>query len=108
IKLTSSFSKRLTGLILGLRIHHLPLNQHLFRFTKVASPDCPHCPQTEETVHHYLFACPQFQPERHVLAHALGQKSTSLSHLLTDPAAIPHLVRYVNKTSRLKSTLGEI
>ncbi|KAG1816118.1 uncharacterized protein BJ212DRAFT_1272013, partial [Suillus subaureus] len=30
IKLTSSFLKCLTSLILGLCTHHLPLNQHLF------------------------------------------------------------------------------
>ncbi|KIK36447.1 hypothetical protein CY34DRAFT_94364, partial [Suillus luteus UH-Slu-Lm8-n1] len=41
LKLTSTYSKRLTGLLIGLRTRHLPLNQHLFRLTKVDSPDCP-------------------------------------------------------------------
>ncbi|KAG1809093.1 uncharacterized protein BJ212DRAFT_1279786, partial [Suillus subaureus] len=69
---------------------------------------CPHCPQTEETIYHYLFVCLQYQPERHVLAQALGWKATSLSHLLPNPAAIPHLVHYINKTHHLKSILGKI
>lgn len=72
------------------------------------APDCPHCPQTDETVHHYLFECPQYQRERHILACELGRKSNSLSYILTDQDAIPHLVRYVNATHRLKPTLGEL
>ncbi|KAG2045532.1 hypothetical protein BDR06DRAFT_900569, partial [Suillus hirtellus] len=108
IKLTSSFSKRLTGLIIGLRTRHLPLNQHLFRLTKIESPDCPHFPHTEETVPHFLFECPHYLNACQIMSQALGRKSTSLSHILTDSEAITHLVRYVNQTRRLKSTLGEI
>jgi hypothetical protein len=100
-KLTATFSKRLTGLILGLRTHHLPLNQHLFRLTKVDSPDCLHCTQIEETVHHYLFVCPQYQPERHVLAQALGRKSTSLSHNTSCHKGPPERERQPGSTSRI-------
>ncbi|KAG2054976.1 hypothetical protein BDR06DRAFT_854450, partial [Suillus hirtellus] len=108
LKLTSSYSKRLTGLLIGLRTRHLLLNQHLFRLTKTESPHCPHCLQTEETIHHFLFECPQYIAARHVMSRALGRKSTSLSHVLSDSDAITHLVRYVNQTHRLKSTLGDI
>ncbi|KAG1718989.1 hypothetical protein EDD22DRAFT_975221 [Suillus occidentalis] len=88
LKLTSSFSKRLTGLLNGLRTRHLPLNQHLFRLTKVDSPDCPYCPQTDKTIPHYLFECPQYLAARQVISQALGRKSTSLSHILADLDAI--------------------
>ncbi|KIK35155.1 hypothetical protein CY34DRAFT_96608 [Suillus luteus UH-Slu-Lm8-n1] len=108
LKLTSSFSKRLTGLIIGLCTRHLPLNQHLFRLTKTDSPDCPHCPYIDETVPHYLFECPHYLAACQVMSQALGRKSTLLSHILTDPEAIVILVQYVNQTRRLKSTLGEI
>lgn len=108
LKLTSTYSKRLTGLILGLRINHIPLNKHLFRLARTDSPHCPHCPETEESVHHFLFECRQYQREHHALACALGCKATSLPYLLADENAIPHLARYVNATRRLKPTLGEI
>ncbi|KAG2156408.1 hypothetical protein DEU56DRAFT_695682, partial [Suillus clintonianus] len=108
LKLTAHYPKRLTSLLISLRTHHIPLNKHLHRLTKADSPHCPHCPQAEETIHHYLFACPQYQRERHILSCALGRKSTSLPHLLATPEAIPHLVCFVNATRRLKPTLGEI
>ncbi|KAG2036352.1 hypothetical protein BDR03DRAFT_866181, partial [Suillus americanus] len=84
------------------------LKQHLFCLTKVTSPDCPHYLQTEETIHHYLVVCPQFQLEHHMLAQVLGQKCTSLLYLLAAPEAIPYLVCYINKTCRLRPMLGEI
>ncbi|KIK38873.1 hypothetical protein CY34DRAFT_90244 [Suillus luteus UH-Slu-Lm8-n1] len=105
LKLTLSFSKRLTGLIIGLRTRHLPLNQHLFRLTKTDSSDCPRCPYIDETVPHYLFECLHYLAARQVMSQALGRKATSLSHILTDPEAIVILVRYVNQTHQLKSTL---
>ncbi|KAG2138353.1 hypothetical protein DEU56DRAFT_736319 [Suillus clintonianus] len=108
LKLTAQYSKRLTSLIISLCTRHIPLNQHLHRLTKVDSPHCPHCPQTEETIHHYLFACPQYQRERHILSCALGRKSTSLPHLLAASEAIPHLARFVNATRCMKPMLGEI
>ncbi|OAX32763.1 hypothetical protein K503DRAFT_701563, partial [Rhizopogon vinicolor AM-OR11-026] len=52
---------------------------------------CPHCQPIEETVHHFLLSCPFYQRERHILVNALGRKA-SISYLLTDPNATPHLV----------------
>ncbi|KAG2074577.1 hypothetical protein BDR04DRAFT_1007659, partial [Suillus decipiens] len=108
IKFTPSFSKYLTGLVLSLCTHYIPLNQHLYCLTKVDTPDCPHCPQIEETVLHFLFECPQYQHERHVAACTLGSKSSSLSYLLADMNAIPHLAYFVNATHHLKFMLGEL
>ncbi|KAG2122240.1 hypothetical protein DEU56DRAFT_746102, partial [Suillus clintonianus] len=108
LKLTANCSKRLTSLLVSLRTRHIPLNKHLHRLTKVNSPHCPHCPLIDETILHFLFDCPQYKRERHILACALGRKSTSLPYLLTDSEAIPHLARFVNATRRLKPTLGEI
>jgi poly-D-alanine transfer protein DltD len=47
-------------------------------------------------------------PERHILTIALGRKASSLPFLLANAAAIPHLVRYINATQRLKATFGEV
>jgi len=108
VKLTTTFPKRLTSLYMFLRTGHAPLNKHLHRIGKIESPHCPHCRRTEETVHHYLLSCPFYQRERHVLVNALGRKASSISYLLTDPNATPHLVQYVNASGRLKTTLGEV
>lgn len=108
IKLTSTFSKRLTSLYVFLRTGHAPLNFHLHRIRKSDSSSCPHCPEAEETVHHYLLTCPQYRRERHLLNTALGQDSSSISFLLTDPLATPHLVKFVNATGRMRAVLGEI
>jgi hypothetical protein len=108
VKLTKSYPKRLTGLLMCLRTHHAPLNQHLHRISKSLTPSCPHCPNIDENIHHFLLACPHYQQERHAMINALGRKATSIPYLLTDEAAIPHLTRYVNATGRLKSIFGEI
>jgi hypothetical protein len=108
IKLTASFSKRFTGLYMALHTGHAPLNLHLHRLGKVDRPHCPHCPTIEETVHHYLTSCHHYQHARHHLIQTLGHKATSIPFLLTDKAAVPHLVCYINTTGRLKATFGEV
>ncbi|KAG2107525.1 uncharacterized protein F5147DRAFT_577707 [Suillus discolor] len=62
----------------------------------------------ERREHYYLLACPTYQRARHSLSNALGRQAASLSYILTDPAATPHLIRYVNATGRMKAILGEI
>lgn len=49
-----------------------------------------------------------YQRARHLLIQSLGRKATSISFLLTDEAAVPHLIRYVNATGRLKAVFGEV
>ncbi|KAG2108874.1 hypothetical protein DEU56DRAFT_750051, partial [Suillus clintonianus] len=44
IKLTQSFPKRLTGLLMCLRTHHAPLNLHLNRIGKSLTASCPQVP----------------------------------------------------------------
>lgn len=108
VKLTATFPRRLTSLYLFLCTGHAPLNKHLHRIHRAASPFCTHCPHTEETVHHYLTACSHHRRAQHLLIGALGHKATSVQYLLTDPDATPHLVIYVNATGRFRPTLGEV
>lgn len=108
VKLSATFSKRLTSLYLFLRTGHAPLNKHLHRIQKSASPSCPHCPNTDETVHHYLLACPHYRKERHLLTAALGRDASSIQFLLSTPEATPHLVTYINATGRMKAVLGVV
>ncbi|KAG2053943.1 hypothetical protein BDR06DRAFT_913424, partial [Suillus hirtellus] len=108
IKLAATFPKKLTSLLTNLCTQHVPLNKHLHRISKSKTPFCPHCPQSEETVHHYIIDCPHYRRERHALSAAVGRKASSLPYLLSKEEAIPHLIRYVNSTKRLKDTFGEI
>ncbi|KAG2064937.1 hypothetical protein BDR04DRAFT_1020718, partial [Suillus decipiens] len=75
---------------------------------KKPSPFCAHCPGKEETVLHYLLDCQQYCRQRHVLTSTLGRKASSLSFLLSDSNATPHLTRFVNTTGRLRQTFGEV
>lgn len=108
LKLTANFPKRLTSLYIALRTQHIPLRRYLHRIGKAPSPSCPHCPNVDETVPHYLLDCPHYRRERHALLLALGRDATSLSFLLSDSSATPHLVRFINSTNRLSKTLGEV
>ncbi|KAG1810870.1 uncharacterized protein BJ212DRAFT_1250973, partial [Suillus subaureus] len=91
-----------------LRTGHAPLNKHLHHIRKSDSPSCPHCPGVNETVHHYLLECLHFRHDCHTLIGALGRRATSLQFLLMDSDATPHLVSFVNRTKRFKTTLGEV
>ncbi|KAG1773719.1 hypothetical protein EV702DRAFT_975753 [Suillus placidus] len=108
IKLTATYPKRLTSLLMSLHTQHVPLNKHFHRLSKSETPSCPHCHQTKEYVHHFLFDCPHYLCECHALSVALGRKATSLPYLLMKENAILHLVSYVNSTKQLKTTFGEL
>jgi hypothetical protein len=108
LKLTATFPKRLTSLLMNLCSRHIQLNRHLHRISKSITPNCPHCPQEEEAVHHFLFNCPRIRHERHILTTALGRKASSLPFILTNIDAIHHLVRFINATKRFKTTFGEV
>lgn len=75
---------------------------------KSDTPRCPICPETDETIHHYLFDCPQYRRERHLLSIALGRNAISLSYILTSEKATPHFIRFINSTGRFKPTFGEL
>ncbi|KAG2049803.1 hypothetical protein BDR06DRAFT_892935, partial [Suillus hirtellus] len=86
----------------------IALNQHLHRIQRNDTPNCPICPNSEETVHHFLFECPQYVQEHFILHQKLSRKATSLPFLLTDPLAMTHFLRFINSTGRLKTTFGEV
>lgn len=63
IRLVSSLPKRQTSIYTQLRTRHVPLNHHLHCIKRSDSPHCPICPGIDETIHHYLFDCPQYNRE---------------------------------------------
>jgi len=109
MKLTGSLRKQQAGLYMQLRTGHAPLNKHLFRFKCSDSPNCLQCGDTvPESVHHFLFVCPRYNRERFILEQDLGRKAYHAAHLLAHPKARAHLLRFINETTRLKMTFGEV
>ncbi|KAG2053993.1 hypothetical protein BDR06DRAFT_885002, partial [Suillus hirtellus] len=106
--LTTKFPKFLTGLYMALCLQHIPFNHHLNHISKVPSPHCPHCPTVDDTISYYLLECPQYYHECHTLTCAVGHKASSMSFLLSDPSATPHLIRFIDAISRLRQTFGEV
>jgi ribonuclease HI len=106
---TSLLMRNQTSLIIQLRSGHIPLNSHLFRIRKAASPYCPHCGgDTVESVFHFLIHCQQYRHERHILTQKLKRRATSLCYLLSNASAFPHLLKFVHSTSRLQQTFGSV
>ncbi|KAG2057390.1 hypothetical protein BDR06DRAFT_878129, partial [Suillus hirtellus] len=54
IKLTSSYPRCLTSLLMNLHTYHIPLNKHLHQIGKSMTPNCPYCLHSPKTIHHFL------------------------------------------------------
>ena len=104
MKLVRNLDRRQSAIIAQLRTNHIPLNHHLFRIHRSETPVCPHCQEfIVETVPHFLFACPHYQHERHILQQKLKRKASSKSFLLTNPEALKPLLHFVHATKRFNT-----
>ncbi|KAG2141217.1 hypothetical protein DEU56DRAFT_734270 [Suillus clintonianus] len=61
LKFTNSLPKCSSSMYIQLHTHHIPLNHHLHHMHAVDSPHCPIITNVNETIHHYLFDCLQYQ-----------------------------------------------
>ena len=97
------------SLLIQLHTGHAPLNKHLFNIKSADSPICPACEDAHETVHHFLLSCPAYERHRRHLFYTLNQGSCSLAILCAHPkATTKHLFKFISKTGRLKTTLGDL
>jgi len=98
------------SILIQLRTGHIPLNTMLHRINRSDTPDCPHCRNgIRETLLHYLLECPHYAGARRLLQARLTRRnSSSIPFLLDNRRGIPHLLRYVSDTNRLKATFGEV
>ncbi|KAH7916825.1 hypothetical protein BV22DRAFT_970267, partial [Leucogyrophana mollusca] len=85
-----------------------PLNKHLHKIQRSDTPNCPICTDTVEDIHHFLFSCPQYACERHIMRRTLRRKATSLTYILTSEDALEPFLKFVNSTGRFKPTFGEV
>jgi ribonuclease HI len=104
LHLVDNISRSQSAILTQLRTGHSPLNNHLFRIRSSETPVCPHCGNlTVETVSHFLFQCPHYQQERHMLRRKLKRSANSLSFLLSNPQAVKPLLKYIIATKRFQN-----
>ena len=97
------------SILIQLRTGHLPLNNVLHRIKRAESAICPHCDNgTRETTLHFIFFCPQYETARRSILDATSREKNPLAYLLGNRRGIPHLLRYVHETKRLRTTFGNV
>ena len=101
MKAIRSLSRRQAAIIFQLRSGHVPLNAHLYRISRAASPTCPACGGAPETVLHYILVCPAYSGARARYLSGMGRSGRHLSTLLGTPDAWRPLLRFVGATRRL-------
>jgi hypothetical protein len=57
---------------LNLDANALIMRNYVYKIGKVDSLTCGVCRSTDETVHHYLFHCPEYRVQREQMEHKLG------------------------------------
>ena len=108
LKSTDQLMRAQASVLMQLHTGHILLNGFLHRIRKVDSPDCPACPGTHETVHHFLFECPAFTHAQHGLARATGQYLKSLRYILGNQDAFGPVMKFVRDLGWLKTTYGDL
>ena len=111
-KMIEQLTRIQSSLLFQLRSNHLPLNSYLHRIGKTPSKRCEQCwrrrrVESTETVTHFLFECPSFERERHVLDAKLGRSSRDLKTILSDVDKTRALLSYIGRTRRFKE-IGDV
>ena len=107
-KLVDGCNRRQQSVLVQLRTGHVPLQQHLHRIKRAPSPMCPACNRTEETVFHFLMACPAYEGARDRLRAGVGRSLFTVAKLLSEEKVVRKLLHYVDKTGRLKGEFGSL
>ena len=97
--------------IFRIRTQHAPLNAHLHRIMKDHPEKCVYCPDSDETVQHFLFHCPPYDNIRTRLLPAQPTIQNTLyeSHYTT--ATNSHLQLYnmsaMNRRDEIVRSIGD-
>ena len=109
LKATGFLPKSRSGVLFQLRSGHIALNKHLYRIKCSNTPNCLQCDkETPESVHHFLFDCPRYERERHILRCRLGRAAVSTADLLGSAEAVTDTLKFVKETGRFAQKQGEV
>jgi len=90
--------------IVQLRTGHVPLNKHLHRINRSATPICQRCCQAPESTRHFILECSSYSQQRHSLRTRLGRGGDKLESILSTRNGHQQLVRYIATTGRFDSS----
>ena len=98
----ADLSCRSASMITQLITAHIPLNSYLKRINKVDSVRSPSCRATNETVWHFLLACPGYAHEQWALEARLKEKHKHLTYnnILGNADFFVPLANYINMSHR--------
>ncbi|PPR07816.1 hypothetical protein CVT24_002896 [Panaeolus cyanescens] len=105
-KLTTKMKRKQASIIFQMRTGHIQLKKHLARIGKADSPICEKCHRKDETVYHYLMECRGHEIARRKHFGYMGRNNSTMTKLLSDPAHLPKLFRYLNDTGRFTQNFG--
>ena len=109
IKATGFLPKSHSGILFQLRSGHIALNKYLHRINRSDTPLClQYNQEAPETVHHFLFNCPRYERERHILRSRIGRAASSTADLLGSDEAVMETLKYVKETGRFNTKQGEV
>ena len=111
LKLTSApdISRQGASWLFQLRVGHIPLNEYLYRFKRMAHPNCPACGQEIESTQHFVLDCPKYAYERWTLLAGKSQKNREFANLIGQEDNALSLTAYIQATGRFRAdrTMGE-
>jgi ribonuclease HI len=84
LKYTKGCNRAQTSILMQMRTAQLGLNRHLYQIDQTDEPYCPHCPQEEETVRHFLIDCGYYAKIRQPIRLALRREWRQLDLWLSD------------------------
>ncbi|KZV84487.1 hypothetical protein EXIGLDRAFT_624149 [Exidia glandulosa HHB12029] len=105
-RLLLSRRRQQASAIIQLRIGHAPLNKHLHRIDASDTDKCPACRTRPETARHYIMRCPGYELERKEMFARAGRGRHRMKELLSTKDGIAQLLRYIDRTGRLRTVHG--
>ena len=105
--LSTNYTEHMTA-IFHLRTQHAPLNAHLHRIKKDHPAKCVYCPDSDETVEHFLFHCPLYDnirtrllPAQPTIQNTLYGPTTQLQRTAT------YNMSAMNRRDKIVRSLGD-
>ena len=109
LHIISQLRRNQASLLTQMRTGHAPLNEILYRIKKSDTPDCPHCGTGfRESIFHFLLSCPHYTSARRTLQSSLNRHALSIPFFLGTRSGIPHLLRFIANTNRLRTIFGDV